>query len=156
VIEENARVLFVESGFAWVETARRSSCSSCSVSSGCGTSVVAKLFGERTNRLRVSDGIGVAVGDRVVIGIADAALIRASVLAYLLPLVALMSTAFAAQAAWAEDGVVAMFGILGLLAGLWLTGLLTGTKSARERFGPVLLHRLDPQGIRVEGPTRET
>jgi sigma-E factor negative regulatory protein RseC len=153
VIREDARVLSVETGFAWVEIPRRSSCSRCSASSSCGTSVVAKLLGERTNRLRVSDGIGVEVGDRVVIGIADSALTRASVLAYLLPLAALMLTAFAAQTAGAEDGVVALTGILGLALGLWVTGRLTGGASARERYRAVLLHRLAPQGICVPGPS---
>jgi sigma-E factor negative regulatory protein RseC len=153
VIEEDARVLSVEPGAAWVETERRSSCSSCSASAGCGTSVVAKLLGGGTNRLRVSDGIGVEVGDRVVIGISDSALTRASLLAYLLPLVALMLTAFAAQSAGAEDGVVALIGILGLALGLLVTGRLTGGASARERYRPVLLHRLGPQGIRVPGRT---
>jgi sigma-E factor negative regulatory protein RseC len=154
VIEEDARVLSVEPGFAWVETERRSSCSSCSASSGCGTSVVATLFGERTNRLRVSDDIGVEVGERVVIGISDSALTRASLLAYLLPLVALMLSAFATRRAGAEDGVVALIGILGLALGLLVTGRLTGGVSARDRFQPVLLRRLGPRGIRVSGPNR--
>lgn len=152
MIEEEAQVLSVDTGLAWVETARRSSCSRCSVSSGCGTSVVAKLFGERTNRLMVSDGIGVGVGDRVVIGIADSALTRASLLAYLLPLMTLMVTAFGAQIAGAEDEVAALIGILGLALGLWITGRLTGGASAREHYRPVLLRRLAPPGICVPGP----
>ena len=152
MIEEDARVVSVEDGFASVETARGSSCSSCAAESGCGTSVVAKLLGERTSRLRVFDRIGVEVGDRVVIGIADSVLTRASVLAYLLPLLALMLTVFAAQAAGAEDAVVALVGILGLALGLLAAGRLTEGASARERYRPVLLHRLDPHGIRVPGP----
>lgn len=141
MIEENARVVSVEAGFAWVETARRSSCSGCAASSGCGTSVVAKLFGEGTNRFRVSDGLGVEVGDQVVIGIADSALTRASLLAYMLPLLVLMLTAFAAQTAGAADGIVALVGILGLALGLFVTGLITGGSSAHACYRPVLLHR---------------
>jgi hypothetical protein len=101
----------------------------------------------------VTDGIGVEVGDRVVIGIADSALNRASVLAYLLPLVALMLAAFAAQTAGAADGFVALAGILGLALGLWSTGRLTGGASTGERFRPVILRGLDPQVSRVPGPS---
>ena len=149
VIEQDARVVSVEIGFAWVETARRSSCSGCSGSSGCGTSVVAELLGERASRLKVSDGIGVEVGDRVVIGIADAAFTRASLLAYLLPLLMLMLAALAAQTLGVEDESVALIGILGLVLGLAVAGHLTGGASARERYRPALLRRLPPQGIRV-------
>jgi sigma-E factor negative regulatory protein RseC len=152
VIEEDARVLSVETGFAWVETSRRSSCSSCAASSDCGTSVVSKLFGERTNRLRVVDDIGVQAGDRVVIGISDAALTRASLLAYLLPLAALMLGAYGAQSAGAEEDVVALIGIVGLALGLLVTGRLTGGAAANERYRPVLLYKPGPLGIRVSGP----
>jgi sigma-E factor negative regulatory protein RseC len=152
VIEEDARVLSIETGFAWVETTRRSSCSSCSASSGCGTSVVSKLFGERTNRLRVVDDIGVRAGDRVVIGISSSAVTRASLLAYLLPLAALMLGAYAAQVAGAGDEIVALIGIVGLSLGLLVTGRLTGGAASKARYRPVLLHKLGPRGIRVSGP----
>lgn len=154
MIEEDARVVSVEAGFAWVETARRSSCSSCSVSSGCGTSVVAKLFGGRGNRLRVFDGIGVGIGDRVVIGIPEAVLIQVSLLAYMLPLLFLMLVTAAAQSTGAGDEVAAVAGIFGLAFGLWVTGRLTGGAAARERYRPVLLRRLGPQTLLIPGPNR--
>lgn len=152
MIEEKARVLSVEAGLAWVETTRRSSCSGCSASSGCGTSVVAGIFGERRNRLQVRDPIGVEAGDQVVIGIADSALTRASLLAYLLPLATLMLSAFAAQTAGAGEEMVALVGILGLAIGLLVTGRLAGDASAAGRYRPLLLRRLDSRGIRIPGP----
>ncbi len=78
MIEERARVVAVRPGLAWVVITRRSACGTCHASSGCGTAVVAKLFGDKVNRLQVADTLGVQVGDRVVIGIADSTLTRAS------------------------------------------------------------------------------
>jgi sigma-E factor negative regulatory protein RseC len=108
MIEQDAAVVTVADGLAWVETRRASTCGSCSVSGGCGTAVVAKLLGEGPNRFSVTDPIGVAVGDPVVIGIADTALTRASLLAYLLPLVAMITTVFLAQRAGAGEALTAL------------------------------------------------
>lgn len=149
MIEEHARVLAVGRGFAWVETANKSACGTCSASSGCGTALVAKLFGERVNRLQVCDDIGLEVGDAVMIGMADGALIRASLLAYLWPLVAFMLAAVIAESAGAPEELSALVGILGLWAGLWVTGRLTGRAAGRERYRPVVLRRTDPDRIAV-------
>lgn len=155
MIEEQARVLVVAPGRAWVQTVRHSACGSCTASSGCGTASLAKLFGERTHRLEVVDPIGVAVGDEVIIGISDSTLTRASLLAYLLPLLALMLAAFSARSAGMSEEVGALIGILGLGLGLWLTGWLAthGTGGA-ERFQPRLLRRIVGRAVGVEGLRR--
>ena len=149
MIEEHGRVVAVGRGFAWVETARKNACGTCSASSGCGTALVAKLFGERNSRLQVCDEIGLEVGDSVVIGIADDTLIRASVLAYLLPLAALIMAAFIAESARAPDELGALVGILGLCAGLWVARRLTVGASGRERYRPMVLRRSDPDPVSV-------
>lgn len=153
LIEQDARVVAVADGVAWVEAKRASACGSCSVASGCGTSVIAKLFGEGPSRFEVTDPIGVEVGDLVVVGIADSALTRASVIAYLLPLVALIGFALVVKQAGAGEGLVALSGIAGLALGLWGSGRLVGRDDARERYRPVLLRRrsLAP-GMPVSGP----
>ena len=144
MIEEHACVEAVEPGFAWVASARKSACGNCAASSGCGTSVVAKLFGERVNRFQVADAVGVQVGEWVVIGIADGTVTRASLIAYLLPLLALMLVAFLAQSAGVGEGLSALLGILGLCAGLWITGRLVGGAAGRERYRPAVLRRVEP------------
>lgn len=149
MIEEQARVLVVGNGFALVETSSGSACGGCSSSSGCGTSLVAKLFGERANRLQVSDAIGVAVGDLVVIGISDGTLIRASLLAYLWPLIALTLAAFLAQSAGASEGLSALVGVLGLGVGLWTTGRVTGGEAGRMRYRPAILRRADLRRVAI-------
>ena len=142
MIEEQARVMAVRGGHAWVETGRRSACGSCSASSGCEASLVARLFGKGTNRLQVADTLGLTVGDRVVIGISEGTLTRASLLAYLVPLVILVAAAVTARSSGAGEGVQALCGILGLGLGIWTAGRLTRGPAGRERFHPALLRRV--------------
>jgi sigma-E factor negative regulatory protein RseC len=144
VIEQNARVVGVADGSALVEVPRQSGCSSCGLDGSCGTSVVAKLFGSgNATRLRVRDRLGVAPGDEVVIGIRSPLLVRASLIAYLLPLLVLIGASSAADAAGLGDTGAAAVGITGLAAGLWLTGLITGGTGPRARFRPIMLRRVE-------------
>jgi sigma-E factor negative regulatory protein RseC len=63
MIEQEASVIAVADGSALVDVQRQSGCSACNVGSSCGTSVVAKLFGNgNATRLRVVDHIGLAPG----------------------------------------------------------------------------------------------
>jgi len=147
MIEESARVIGVAPGLAWVETSRRSACGACSASQGCGTSVVSKLFAARSNRLQVSDAIGVEIGDLVIVGIADSALTQASLLAYLLPLVILIFAAYAAELAGAAEPFSALAGILGLCFGIWIIGRLTNATTWSEKTRPVLLRRSETPAL---------
>jgi sigma-E factor negative regulatory protein RseC len=147
MIEEGARVVSVAPGLAWVETSRRSACGSCHSSEGCGISAVSKLFPARTNRLQVADAIGVSVGDLVVIGIAEDALTRASLLAYLLPLATLILGAGGAELAGAGEGAGALLGILGLFLGIWIAGRSSGGAPGTGGYRPLLLRRADAPAV---------
>jgi sigma-E factor negative regulatory protein RseC len=142
MIEQEASVVAVADGAALIEVPRQSGCSSCGHGASCGTATVARLFGNgNATRLRVVDHLGLAAGERVVIGIRNRMLVRASLAAYLLPLLALVAGAGGAEAAGLGDVAGAATGLGGLLAGLWLAGLITGGSGARARFRPVLLRR---------------
>lgn len=143
MIEEVASVVAVDDDGAWVETRRRSACGHCESAAICGTSALAKLFGEGRNRLRIDDPLGLRPGDRVVIGIPDGTLVRASLIAYLLPLIALVSAAGIGTALHLPEGAVALLGLAGLGAGLWLGGRITGGVAGRERYRPRLIRRAD-------------
>lgn len=141
MIETPATVVDVKPGVAWVETVRQSACGHCESAGSCGTSVLAKLFGAPRSRLRIDDAQGLRVGEQVVIGIPDGTLVRASFVAYLIPLVFLIAAAGLATRLGVGEGGVALLGICGLGIGLWLSGRITGGPSARERYRPVLVRR---------------
>jgi sigma-E factor negative regulatory protein RseC len=75
MIEENALVVVTEGEDAWVETSRRSSCGSCEAK-GCGTGALSQVLGRRRQRLRVKNPIAAVVGEQVVLGITESALIK--------------------------------------------------------------------------------
>lgn len=144
MIEENARVIRVEEdGFAWVETLRQTACGSCSASSGCGTSVISKLFGDKRTRVRVIDPLGVKLGEEVIVGIDESALLRSSLMVYILPLLCLVGAALLGQLVlgFGETGVV-LSGLGGLLSGLVLLALLTRRLRGNRRYQPVVVRRL--------------
>ncbi len=141
MIETSATVVDLGPGVAWVETVRQSACGHCESAGSCGTSVVSKLFGVSRSRFRIEDTQGLRLGEQVVIGIPDGTLVRASFVAYLLPLVFLIAAAGLATRLGVSEGAVALIGIAGLGGGLWLSGRLTGGQSAREQYRPVLVRR---------------
>ncbi|MDR3390785.1 MAG: SoxR reducing system RseC family protein [Sulfuriferula sp.] len=92
MIEMQARVIAVEQGAALVEPMTDGSCSICTSSSGdtsaggCGADKIGQLFTLKTKQYRVIDPIGSRIGDAVVIGIQDGAVLRGSAAVYMLPL----------------------------------------------------------------------
>ena len=97
MIEENGLVVDVQGEFAWVESERTTTCGSCSVRKGCGTSAIAQLFGRRRVRLRVLNRINAQCGDKVVIGIAESGVVQGSLAVYAAPLIGLFAGALAGQ-----------------------------------------------------------
>ena len=97
MIEEQGQVVEVQGEFAWIESERTSTCGSCAVRKGCGTSAIAKVLGQRRVRLRVLNRINARVGDNVVIGIAESGLLRGSLAVYAAPLLGLFAGALAGQ-----------------------------------------------------------
>lgn len=146
MIEEAGRVVEVRDQFAWIETVPKSTCNSCSVRSGCGTSVLAKVLGRRNTPVRVANPIGAVVGDRVVIGISESGLVRGSLAVYCVPLVGLFLGAAGSYYLADSSGYAEVASILGALAG-FLGGLAWVQNFSRRteqdaRYQPVLLRQL--------------
>jgi sigma-E factor negative regulatory protein RseC len=152
MLEEAGQVVEVRDQFAWIETAPKTACTSCSVRSGCGTSVLAKLLGRRYAPVRVINRIGAAVGDRVVIGISESGLVRGSLAVYCVPLAGLFAGGVAgyylfAGIASAHADLASIPGAAaGFAAGLaWLRSF--SRKSEQDaRYQPVLLRQLTATG----------
>lgn len=143
LVEQRARVIAVAPGLAWLETSRAGACGGCSSTSACAVRVLGSLAGSgaATAPILVTDHLGLRIGDRVVVGIPDGTLIRASALAYLLPPALLVLAASGAGALGLGDLGSALVGLIGLALGLTLTWLLTGGAAARGSYRPVLVRR---------------
>jgi sigma-E factor negative regulatory protein RseC len=144
MIEESAQVVALEQNTALLQTQRKSACQSCSVKSGCGTSVLSGLFGQRYTQLRVPNTLDAKIGDEVLVGVAENALVQVSLLMYLLPLIMLLAGAMLAE--WLAAGLgldSALTTLLGGVAGFALALLGVRVLLRHERFSaglhPVML-----------------
>ncbi|SEK81716.1 positive regulator of sigma(E), RseC/MucC [Atopomonas hussainii] len=112
MIEEQGRVVALEAGAVWVQTIRQSTCQSCSAKAGCGQGLMQRLgVGQRHGYVRcLTDDASLQVDDDVVIGVPEDAVVKSSMLVYLLPLLALLAGAVAGEA-WGELASVLLAGL---------------------------------------------
>lgn len=150
MIEESAQVVAVEGAsgeYVWVETQRQSTCGGCAANQACGTATLAKVLGTRRTRVRAINQGGAQVGDRVIVGIDETALIRGSLAVYAMPLLTLLAggivgALLSERLQVTGESLTLGLGIAGLLAGLlWLKGF---TRRIRDdsRYQPVVLRRV--------------
>ncbi len=151
MLEETARVVEVHDGVLVAETQSRSGCSHCSTSS-CTTSVVAKLFGVRRNRLLLDNSLGARPGDQVVIGIPDRLLVRASLTAYLLPLVVMLVITALGDMVGLNELLLSLLALGGLVVGLFTVRRVSRAGTS-QHDQPRLLRIVAPGYQRVEMPT---
>jgi sigma-E factor negative regulatory protein RseC len=151
MLEETAQVIEVKDGLLTVETASRSACNHCS-SDNCTTSVVAKLFGVRRNRLVLANSLDAKPGDQVVIGIPDQLLARASVTAYLLPLLFMLVLTGLGDLFGINELLLSLLALSGLALGFYIIRRFSCGSSA-QGYQPRLLRIVAPGYQRVEMPT---
>ena len=153
MIEESGKVVAVQGDFVWVESERTSACGSCAVRKGCGTSAIAKMFGQRRMRLRVLNRINARVGDTVVVGISESGLLRGSLAVYAIPLVGLFAGALAGhftgqQLLASGSELLAIGGALaGFLAALFWLRHFSRTTAKDVAYQPVVLRQEISTGI---------
>ena len=150
MIEELAQVVAFEGDDIWVETQRKSACGQCSANKGCGTAVLSKVLGNKRSRVRVLNphATKVSIGDEIVVGIEEQALVRGSLAIYLAPLLVLflfglLGSVLAEQFNLAKpDILVIIFSLFGLGLGFIWVKRFSGVISNDPRYQPVLLHQV--------------
>ena len=122
MIEESGEVVSLERGAVWVATSRKTTCSSCAANAGCGQGLLDKLaINSQRGTVRALTDLNLAVGDKVVIGLREDALVRASLLVYLLPLLGLFVGAVSADLLTLGEPLSIAAGFVGFAAaGLWV------------------------------------
>lgn len=135
MIEEQGRVVAVEHGAVWVETVRKSTCSSCSVKAGCGQGLLEQLGASgRRGLIRALCDMHLKVGDSVVIGVREDLLVRGSLLVYLLPLLGLFAAAVVAE----QFGLTEPWVIVSAFIGFAVTCMGVRWRSRNVATDPVL------------------
>lgn len=150
MLTEQAKVTRVEDPYVWVETQRQSSCGSCSMNKGCGTSVLSKVVGQKMSNLRVASDLALRPGDYVLISIEDSMLIKGSLLVYALPLVFMLGSAGLFAVVFSQWGLVFSEGwqIISVLGGLalsfWVLKRKNQQYSKSGQFQAKILRKVHP------------
>ena len=129
MIEQRAVILSLQSEpsqtqtIATLEIERITACGLCGQTRGCGNSIWGKLFGHQTAAFKAQNRINAKVGDSVIVGINQKALLKSALLLYILPLVTLFVGAILASQLWQTDGSTMLGAAIGLVLGLlWVKG----------------------------------
>ncbi len=146
MIEETARVIGIEDDQLLLEAQTKTACNACEVKQGCGTSVMSKVVGRKFTRFRAPNTVNARVGDEVVVGLAEEAMLKGSVLVYLLPLLAMIVFALLADMlldaeAAARDLQVLGAGLFGFAAMLVISRRLLSSDDNRSKLNPVVLRK---------------
>lgn len=151
-VEGIARVVGVSGDQVWLEPEQTTSCGHCASSASCGVSSrEAAGIGTVTSRLQARrfalDNPGAMAfreGERLIVGVSESALLKASLTAYGLPLIAALTTASIVQALYGND-LKTMLGMAGGLAlGLLAARLNARRLAARGELAPRFIRRARP------------
>lgn len=142
-LEETAWVVAVSDNEVEVETTRRSTCGACSLKSGCGQGLLNSLGEGKRQRMRLSlpEDMNLQPGDEVQLGIRPDALLRMSLMVYILPLGGLFAGIFGATFAGLPETGALVVGLLGLVAGFLVTRRISG-RCAGGQWQPVILDNM--------------
>jgi sigma-E factor negative regulatory protein RseC len=146
MIEETARVIAIENNQLLLEAETRAACNACAAKQGCGTSVLSKWIGRKFTRFQVPNTVNARVGDQVVVGLAEEAMLKGSVFVYLLPLLAMIGSALLADGlistdAASRDLLVVVSAVAGFVVMLFISRWFLSTSTNRSRLTPVVLRK---------------
>ena len=123
MIEELAVVAKIENHQVWVEAGQNSACGGCQQKASCTTNALGSVLKKKS--VQVDCDIQLKTGDEVMVAIDESLLLRASLLLYLVPLIALFTGAGIADWLLADntryaDLWIAANALMCFLLSLWL------------------------------------
>lgn len=151
MIEEQAQVVEMDGDQLVLQAQIQSSCGSCAASKGCGTSVLSKVVGRKFSRFHADNSVDAEVGDTVIVAISEDALLRGSLVMYMIPIMgmlvfALVSDQLLDLLAENRDLLIAGSGIAGLVSGSLLSRWYFQRRVNVHRFRPVVLRKIVEHG----------
>lgn len=143
MIEERALVVALEGEQALLEIVRDQPCGLCGQSRGCGGALWSRLLRRRDRVFRAENRLNAQVGDLVVVGMDESAVLRGATLAYGMPLMLLLAGAMLGSAAFfpvmPQDAAAALGGVAGLSGGLFWLRRQAASAIDNSRFRPIVL-----------------
>lgn len=146
MIEQQATVITVEGDQLVLEAETQSSCQACEVKSGCGTSVLSKWVGKKFTRFHAKNTVDACVGDEVVVGLSETALVQGSLAIYFLPLLGMIIFALAADILLSPGGshdlMVALSAFSGFGVALVVGRAYLANTRLKDSLSPVVLRKV--------------
>lgn len=144
MIEEYAVILASQGQQATLELERHTACGLCGKKRGCGNETWGKLLGHHRHTFTAQNPINAQVGDSVVIGIEEGAVLNTAFFLYIVPLLAMLIGAGLAEYVFDNEFYVMVGAVVGLLVGfMWVKGYLMGTgKAYSQKFQATILRRV--------------
>lgn len=142
LLEGFARVVAQEGNRVWLEPEQTTSCGACASSGACGAKGIGTIASRlELRRFAMVNEPGLMVGERIVVGVSERALLRASGTAYAIPLATSLGAGILAQWAKGDDIVTMIATLSGLALGLLAARLMADWLSARGQLTPRFLRR---------------
>jgi len=147
MIEEQAQVIEIKGSVLFLQAQTQSACGSCAANKGCGTSLLSKIVGRKFTHFQADNSVNADVGDTVVVGLSEDALLKGSLVMYVIPILAMLLFAlladyFLAAATQYRDLMTAATAIMGLVFGSLVSKWYFSRQSSVHLFAPVVLRKI--------------
>ncbi len=137
-----AQVVAVEGNTVWLVPESGTSCGGCSSAAACGSKGIGTVASRlEQRRFQMVNEAGLKIGERVVVGVSENAVLRASLTAYAIPLATLLVSGGLAQWAAGHDFITMGAMLVGLVFGLWLSRVRAGQLMDRGELAPRFIRR---------------
>ena len=151
MIEEYALVTACEDDQATLEIERQVACGLCGQKRGCGSATWGKLLGHKSNSFYAKNLIHANVGDSVVVGINEQAILSSVFLIYILPMLGMLTGAVLTDYYFNNQFYVIIGAISGLLISFVLVkrftlGLTCTAKAYNLKYQPIILRQVATTG----------
>ncbi|MEQ1487010.1 MAG: SoxR reducing system RseC family protein [Methylotenera sp.] len=150
MIEEYAIVTNCSGTQATLEIERRTACGLCGQKRGCGNATWGKLLGHNSHAFTAENAVNAKVGDSVVVGIDEHAVLNSAFYMYGVPLIGLLVGTVLADYFFSNQFYVIVGAVLGLVLGfMWVKGHLIGRNKSGAaysgKYQAVILRRAEDE-----------
>jgi sigma-E factor negative regulatory protein RseC len=147
MIEEHAIILSIENQseyqpVATIEVVRKTACGLCGKTRGCGNALWGKMFAHKTTSFKAQNSIDAKVGQSVIVGIDESALMKSALLLYIVPLVTMFIGAILASQVSGSELVAMLGAVVGVMVGYFWVKAHTAGRTYYQNHRPKIL-RLD-------------
>ena len=148
MIEEFAVVTRIKDNLATLEIERRTACGLCGQTRGCGNATWGKLLGHDSHEFTAENPINAIVGNSVVVGINEQAVLSSAFFLYIVPLFGLVLGTVLSDYFFSNQLIVIFGASLGLVIGfLWVKSHVNGHDKSgiaySRKFQAVILRFAD-------------